>query len=68
VTPTVAVSAGFRSYARTHALAAPARRGFRGIPRNQPPRVATTGPLAAAWLRHCAGPIGPASTEGRESP
>ena len=56
--PTVAVSAEFRSHARTHALAAPARRGIRGIPRNQPPHVATTGPLTAAWLQHHAGPTG----------
>lgn len=54
--PTVAVSAGFRSYARTHALAAPARPGFRGIPRNQPRRLVAAYPLTAASLRHRAGP------------
>jgi hypothetical protein len=39
---TVAVSARFRSYARTHALGYPAQSGIRGIPRNQPPGAATT--------------------------
>jgi hypothetical protein len=46
IPPTVAMFGGFRSYARTRALAGPVRPGIRGIPRNQPPGVATTTPPA----------------------